>query len=145
MALVFSIARKKVNRDVPHQTDFRVRSATRERTAKVLTLILAVVISVLTLFPISLPEPVSSGPDKIHHFIAFGGLMLPASVLYPRLLFWLIPCALIFGGLIEVIQPFVNRSGEWADFVADGVGVVAGTTVGLVLHRWLPQRMLDLI
>ena len=95
-----------------------------------LTVVLGFVITALTLFPISLPQPVGSGPDKAYHLIAFAGLMLPVSVLYPRALLWLIPFALIFGGAIELIQPFVSRGGEWADFVADAVGVGGGVAIG---------------
>ena len=95
-----------------------------------LTVVLGLVIAALTLFPVSLSQPIGSGPDKAYHLIAFAGLMLPVSVLYPRALFWLIPFALIFGGAIELIQPFVNRGSEWADFVADAVGVGGGVAIG---------------
>jgi len=46
-----------------------------------LTVFLAFVIAILTLFPVSLLRPFSEGPDKIYHFIAFTGLMQPTSVL----------------------------------------------------------------
>lgn len=31
--------------------------------------------------------------------------------------------ALGYGGFIEIVQPCVNRYGEFNDFVADGIGV----------------------
>ena len=63
----------------------------------------------------------------------------------PHALRWLIPFALIFGGAIELIQPLVNRAGEWADFWADGIGIGVGVAPGLSVHRtnfpggWAPH------
>jgi hypothetical protein len=51
----------------------------------------------------------------------------------------MIPAALLFGAGIEIIQPCVNRSRELADFVADGVGVLTGSTIGLVVN-WFRFR-----
>jgi len=97
-----------------------------------LTTVLAVVISLLTLLPnTSAPSPV--GVDKVYHFIAFAGLMLPVATLRPQALVWMIPAALLFGAGIEIIQPFVNRSRDFADFLADGVGVLAGSALGLAV------------
>lgn len=56
-------------------------AATRKWVAFTLTVFLAFVIAILTLFPVSLLRPFSEGPDKIYHFIAFTGLMQPTSVL----------------------------------------------------------------
>lgn len=47
------------------------------------------------------------------------------------------PCrraSLLFGGAIEVIQPFVGRSGKFADFTADAFGALIGVGVGLTLR-----------
>jgi VanZ family protein len=97
-----------------------------------LTAMLAVVIIFLTLLkPASAPGPV--GVDKVYHFITFAGLMLPVATLRPRALVWMIPAALLFGAGIEIIQPYVNRSRDLADFLADGVGVLAGSALGLAI------------
>ena len=97
---------------------------------------LAIVIAILTLTP-SLRPPDVGGPDKLYHVIAFGALMLPCAILYPRSLAWLLPAALAFGGAIEIIQPWVGRSGEWVDLVADAVGIAIGVPAGLGGHLWL--------
>jgi VanZ family protein len=93
-------------------------------------------ITVLSLNP--LPElPVQvPGSDKTHHFIAYGILALPVALRRPRY-WWL--CLLFFAvysGVIELIQPYVNRHGEWADFFANLGGLCLGTGLGLLL-RWV--------
>ena len=113
--------------------------ATQKALAYGLTATLAVIIAVLTLRPPSVPPPLPDGLDKVYHFIAFAALVLPIALLRPRALLWMIPAALLFGAGIEIIQPFVNRSRELADFVADGVGVLTGSTIGLVVN-WLGFR-----
>jgi len=53
---------------------------------------------------------------------------------YLRSLIWMIPAALVFGAAIELVQPFVGRSAELVDFVADIVGVACGLALGLILR-----------
>ena len=43
--------------------------------------------------------------------------------------------ALGYGGFIEFVQPYVNRYGEFNDFVADGVGVCVGIAVARLMDR----------
>jgi VanZ family protein len=43
--------------------------------------------------------------------------------------------SLLYGGIIEVIQPSFGRDAEWLDFVANGIGIVAGLILGTVLRR----------
>ena len=88
-----------------------------------LTCALAVVIGILALVPLSVPQGVP-GTDKTHHVIAFAALVLPVSVLSPRSLVWLLPCVIAYGGLIEIIQPYTGRFGEWKDFRADLIGAI---------------------
>ena len=111
----------------------------RRALAYGLTAMLALVISVLTLLPPAALLPHSGGADKLYHFIAFAGLMLPIAILRPLALVWMIPAALLFGGGIEIIQPFVNRGFELADFWADAVGVLAGSAIGLAVY-WFRAR-----
>ena len=42
---------------------------------------------------------------------------------------------IIFGGVIEMIQPYVNRYGEWLDFLANTTGVIFGFFLGVVLNN----------
>ena len=42
---------------------------------------------------------------------------------------------ILLGGAIEIIQPYVNRYGEWLDFMANTIGVVIGLAIGLFLNK----------
>ena len=65
------------------------------------------------------------GTDKTHHFIAYCALMLPTALAKPK--HWPL-LALFFIGwsaAIELIQPYVNRYGEWLDLLANATGVLS--------------------
>lgn len=102
--------------------------------ALMLTLAIAVAICWATLTPVRAPTGLP-GNDKAYHFIAFAILALPCAVLAPRWLIALVPLALLFGAMIEVIQPMVGRERELADFSADALGSAFGAAVGLFLIR----------
>jgi VanZ family protein len=104
------------------------------RVALALTAVLAIAIAALTLFPVTIPEPMAETSDKIYHVIAFAALALPSAFLIPRAMIWLLPLFVLFGGAIEIIQPYVGRSGEAADFVADIIGIGLGVVFGLTLR-----------
>ncbi len=97
---------------------------------------IAIIIGALTLIPMSM-EPSAPGSDKTHHFLAFAALVLPCAALYPKGLLKGALAAAAYGGLIELIQPYVGRSGEIADLVADVSGIGAGAALGLVVHAIL--------
>ncbi len=106
-----------------------------QRLALFLTALVALGIAWATLSPPG-PEP-SSLPltDKQLHALAFAVLILPITVANLRVALPLAPVALAYGGLIELIQPLVGRSGEWADLFADGIGILAGLALGWILRR----------
>lgn len=106
----------------------------RTRMTIAMTLLLAMAIAIGTLTPQEQAIPAPSGIDKLMHFAAFAALVLPAAVLRPDLLRWLLPVAMIYGGAIEVIQPSVGRHAEWGDFFANTLGILAGAGVGVWLH-----------
>lgn len=109
--------------------------------AVVATFAIAGVIAILTLMPASdLPRRVP-GTDKLHHFLAFAALVFPALAVRPSAARWILPLAIAYGGLIELIQPYFGRSAEWGDFVADALGAFAGALAGLAAHRlWLRRK-----
>ena len=83
------------------------------------------------------PEPMSW--DKADHFTAYFGLagMVTLALARRRLL---LPCILgivLFSGLLEILQGYTGRDPEWGDFLANGIGTVAGLAGGLVLRRLL--------
>lgn len=98
-----------------------------------LTLALALIIAVLTLVPTPPGPPGLSWMDKLAHFVAFGALAAPIAWRYPAQWRAVALAALAYGGAIEIVQPYMGRSAEWADLLADGLGAVAGA--------WLAARV----
>jgi hypothetical protein len=90
-----------------------------------LTLAILAAITFLSLWPLQQLPPVP-GTDKTHHLIAYAILMFPAALRKPknRLLIGLLFVA--YSGAIELVQPYVNRYGEWLDMLANVGGLVCG-------------------
>ena len=38
----------------------------------------------------------------------------------------------IYGGVIELIQPLVNRHGEWVDLIANTTGLMVGCLIAIL-------------
>lgn len=90
------------------------------------------VITILSLYPLeSLPSV--PGGDKTHHFIAYGALMFPTALRKPN--YWpFIGLFFVFwSGGIELLQPYVNRYGEWLDMAAN----ITGLGCGLLLAQFV--------
>lgn len=98
-----------------------------------LSLVLAVVICLLTLTPISVQG--APGSDKLYHLLAFGALAFPLAFGSPRNAVWVAILAIGYGALIEVIQPYVGRSAEWGDLLADAIGACLGAFAGWSVAR----------
>ena len=112
----------------------------RQALALFVTTILAGIIVYLTLTPTPLRETTEDLLlDKAYHAIAFAALVFPAAFLYRSCLIWLIPAALVFGAAIELIQPYVGRSAQLADFVADVIGVTLGLLIGHSVRLWFSR------
>ncbi|MBA6417608.1 VanZ family protein [Colwellia sp. 6M3] len=106
-----------------------------KRFWQAITLVVLTLITVGSLFPVE-HLPAAPGSDKTHHFIAYCALMLPVALRRPK--YWLAFALLfiVWSGLIELIQPHVNRYGEWLDMVANAGGVLIAIVLSQVL-RWL--------
>jgi membrane associated rhomboid family serine protease len=113
-----------------------VNFALRHAFALTATTLLASVIAYLMLSP---PKTAPSGvlSDKTYHAIAFAGLVFPSAVFYARSLIWMVPVALVFGGVLELIQPYFGRQAEATDFIADAMGIAVGVGIGLLIRRGL--------
>ena len=91
-------------------------------------------ITILSLTPLpQLPE--FPGSDKTHHVIAYAALMVPAFLANKAIRFYLLFAFCLWGGAIELIQPQINRYGEWLDFFANGLGLLIGAGLGMLLAR----------
>ena len=99
-----------------------------------LTLLCFILINVFSLWPGELP-PIP-GTDKTHHLIAYGALVFPVALSKPK--HWLLIALffLVWSGVIELIQPYMNRYGEWLDMAANGAGIVCGVIIATVLNRF---------
>ena len=86
------------------------------------------------------PNYLLTSSDKLAHLLGFAFLLVPAALLYRHALYWILPCAIAFGGVIEIIQPYVNRNGEWGDFLADAIGAILGVSAGLLLRYVFRKR-----
>ena len=102
-----------------------------------LTLIILTSITTLSLWPAE-HLPSVPGTDKTHHFIAYAALIFPAALRRPKYFYAIALGFISFSGAIELIQPYVNRYGEWLDMTANTLGLVSGwllAKIVLVLSR----------
>jgi len=90
---------------------------------------------VLSLMPASLSVP-STGWDKSNHALGFAVLAFLAYWAWPGHILLSLLGLLGYGALIEVLQSLTpDRMAEWSDLWADGVGLLVGTAVALLLQR----------
>jgi len=99
------------------------------------TIILFVVITLLSFSPIQLRG--SFGPigvDKAYHVLAYFCLVIPIAILRPRLTIWVALVIMVYGGLIELVQYLFGREPSWGDFIANGIGAIAGAMIAIFLR-----------
>ena len=103
-----------------------------------ITLLVLVAVTILSLLPAPSLPPVP-GTDKTHHFIAYAALTFSVALARPKN--WLlIACFFIaWSGAIEIIQPYVNRYGEWLDLAANAGGVACGILLAKVVNLAFPM------
>lgn len=110
----------------------------------IITVFLMVIITALSLWPVA-NLPAVPGSDKTHHFIAYGALMFPSALCFlsTKQFKKVMNVAMFFvaySGAIELIQPYVNRYGEWLDLAANSAGLVCGITLAsLILLAFKPK------
>jgi len=97
------------------------------------------IISLATLLPAENLPP-APGSDKLHHIIGFGGWALMCAFGPIKRFTYMALFIIFWGGAIELIQPSVNRYGEWLDFYADALGVVIVFVIKSLLTRISPQK-----
>lgn len=103
---------------------------------KIITIILLISILILSLIPIA-RAPEFHQNDKAYHLLTYFLLAFPSGLKEPRKFVVFILFFVVFGGAIEMIQPFLNRSGEWLDFLANCIGIILGFSCGAALNNWL--------
>ena len=104
-----------------------------------ISLITLAAITVLSLSPLpALPQV--PGSDKTHHFVAYAALMFPTAWRRPQHALWITLGFAGWSGAIELIQPYVNRYGEWLDLAANCGGLLCGWLLAMLLQRFLSRR-----
>ena len=99
-----------------------------------LSLAMLLAITALSLHPLDNP-PEAPGSDKTHHLIAYAALAYPASLRKPKRWQAIITIFALYSGLIELIQPHVNRYGEWMDFLANISGLLIGIALAFLINK----------
>ena len=104
----------------------------------VITFLTLALITIASLMPAD-QLPLVPGTDKTHHFIAYGLLMFPVAFARPR--HWMLMgiVFLLWSGAIELIQPYVNRYGEWLDMAANAGGLCSGVLVAYIARYFIKQ------
>ncbi len=100
------------------------------------TIVIALIITGLSLYPVE-NLPAVPGTDKTHHFIAYGALAFPIALARPKKWLFVIVGLLVCSGVIELVQPYVNRYGEWLDLGANALGLVVGTLIAIVARSMI--------
>jgi VanZ family protein len=87
------------------------------------------------------PSARPDGFDKIEHLVAFASLGVAASfTTNPGLRRTVLAAAglVLYGGFIELVQSQLpTRTADWADMLADSVGVAAGLALAALLRNAL--------
>jgi hypothetical protein len=102
------------------------------------TLFTLAAITTLSLWPLE-KLPSVPGTDKTHHLIAYAVLMFPTALRKPDK--WIVFGMLFiaYSGAIELLQPYVNRYGDWLDMAANAMGVVCGLVIAELANRFFPD------
>ena len=98
-----------------------------------ITLAILCAITVLSLYPHA-SLPAVPGTDKIHHLIAYAVLVFPTALRRPHRWHFIMLFFILCGGMIELIQPYVNRHGEWLDMLANTSGVILGALLARLVN-----------
>jgi VanZ family protein len=111
-----------------------------DRRALALFVCVLVVVSYLALTPTP-PKAADLGWDKLNHFSAFSTLTVLGALAWRRTPWRVALGLLAYGGLIELLQTQVpGRAADWADLLADGIGILLGLAFLAALRRFSRRR-----
>lgn len=97
-------------------------------------------ITTLSLWPME-TLPSVPGSDKSHHFIAYALLMFPTALRKPNRWKGITLFFVIYSGGIELVQPYVNRYGEWLDLAANATGLLCGLILVTLINYLFPKHL----
>jgi VanZ family protein len=89
----------------------------------------------------SIPDAPIMGFDKIVHIGMFIGWTCLWLLLFPRSTLFIALLGIAFGIFLEFYQQWLpfDRTFDWWDAAADGVGVLVGLGLFFILMRYLPR------
>ena len=108
---------------------------------KIYTSLIFIIITFLSLYPLR-EQPSIPGSDKIHHLIAYSALAIGVGLRRPTNYYLIIIFFSFYSGLIEIIQPYVNRFGEIEDFLFNNLGIFIGLASGIVINKVINKNKL---
>lgn len=99
-----------------------------------ISITLLALICILSLTPLA-HLPAAPGSDKAHHLIAYSALFFPVALTKPK--HWLLIgfVFMLMSGAIELLQPYVNRYGEWLDMLANCTGLFCGYLLACLTNK----------
>ncbi|WP_058119093.1 VanZ family protein [Photobacterium kishitanii] len=107
---------------------------------KLISLLILTLITVLSLTP-QAELPIVAGTDKTHHFIAYAALMFAVGFVKPKHWQWIAVFFFCWSGAIELIQPYVNRFGEWLDLAANTGGLISGFIIARIMAYFCRKHL----
>jgi len=102
-----------------------------------LFLFFLIIIGVASLWPRVNLQTGISFHDKIFHLIAYFSLSLPVFISNSKSIKMIVVFIIFYGGLLEVIQPYINRSCDIYDFIANVLGLCFAYYIFLRLKKFL--------
>ena len=108
---------------------------------KIYTYLIFIIITLLSLYPLQ-EQPNIPGSDKIHHLIAYSALAIGIGLRRPSNYVLIIIFFSFYSGLIEIIQPYVNRFREIEDFLFNNLGILIGLTLGIFINKIINKNKL---
>jgi len=111
----------------------------RKHVFDLAAIILMVVIAIGSLIPLP-PKDAGQGSDKVFHFAAYGLLSVLALIQRQsyRTALIVIIAIVLFGAMIEFLQPFAGRQREAADLIANATGTMIGALLVWLLKNSKP-------
>lgn len=104
-----------------------------------LTLFILTAITILSLSPLEKLPPAPSN-DKVQHFVAYGALMFPTAIRKAKNEKAIALFFICWSGVIELIQPYVNRYGEWQDLLANIIGLLFGWLLAQLVRKLITKN-----
>ncbi|WP_440651081.1 VanZ family protein [Candidatus Pelagibacter sp. HIMB1495] len=101
---------------------------------KIYTFFIFIIITFISLYPLKNQFGIP-GSDKIHHLIAYSALGFGVGLRRPSNFLLIVIFFSSYSGLIEIIQPYVNRFGDLEDFIFNNLGIIIGLALGIVINK----------